>query len=531
LAILAGTPEGSRNRNNQLNKSSFALGTLEGALSGILGCSTIEAALAGTAAAIGLTGTEARATIRSGIEAGLKQPRKLPRKLPERQVGRTAGADKEKKEEKDRIIDEFNRKHAVVLLGGKCVVLNEVIDPTFNRPDVTFSSIADFKNYYSNQKIFVETDKGTKPIPKTEIWISSPHRRQHEGIVFSPGKDIPGHYNLFRGFAVKPVKGDWSLYRDHLKTIIANGVQEHFRYLINWMRRIAQDPGGEKPGTSVVFKGGQGVGKGQAVCQFGEIFGPHFLHITNGLQLTGRFNSHLKDALVVFLDESIWGGDRGAEGVLKGMVTEKYVMVEPKGKDAFAVKNHMNLFIASNSTWVVPAGLEERRFFVLEVSPKRKQDHEYFRAIIEQMTHGGREAMLYDLLEEKIDIDLRKIPRTEALLDQVIFSMPTVQKFWLEKLRSGNEYRWPEFELCEHLYNDYVEFSNLCGDRIKLIDRQFGQQLRRLCPSIKRGRPRIGDERPWVYYLPSLATCRTFFEKAVGVKVDWASEKDEDEAE
>ena len=48
-----------------------------------------------------------------------------------------------------------------------------------------------------------------------------------------------------------------------------------------------------------------------------------------------RFNQHLKDALLVFVDEGFWAGDKTAEGILKGMVTEKYFMCEPKGKDAF----------------------------------------------------------------------------------------------------------------------------------------------------------------------------------------------------
>mgnify|MGYP006944249116 CR=1 FL=1 len=48
------------------------------------------------------------------------------------------------------IVDDFNRDHAVVMLGGKCVILNEIVEPIFNRPDVTFSSVTDFKQKYAN---------------------------------------------------------------------------------------------------------------------------------------------------------------------------------------------------------------------------------------------------------------------------------------------------------------------------------------------------------------------------------------------
>ena len=40
------------------------------------------------------------------------------------------------------------------------------------------------------------------------------------------------------------------------------------------------------------------------------------------------------------------------------------------------------------------AGLEERRFNVLDVSDAKMQDHEYFKAIVDQMHNGGIEAML-----------------------------------------------------------------------------------------------------------------------------------------
>ena len=51
------------------------------------------------------------------------------------------------------LIDELNKKHAVVMIGGKCAIMNEITDPVSGRPDITFSSIFDFKNYYSNKKV------------------------------------------------------------------------------------------------------------------------------------------------------------------------------------------------------------------------------------------------------------------------------------------------------------------------------------------------------------------------------------------
>ncbi len=52
--------------------------------------------------------------------------------------------------EVDNIVDELNKKHAVIMVGGRCCVMNETIDPVFKRPDITFSSFNDLRNWYGN---------------------------------------------------------------------------------------------------------------------------------------------------------------------------------------------------------------------------------------------------------------------------------------------------------------------------------------------------------------------------------------------
>ena len=53
------------------------------------------------------------------------------------------------------------------------------------------------------------------------------------------------------------------------------------------------------------------------------------------------------------------------------------------------MKNHIRLMVASNNDWVIPAGPEERRFCVLDVSDRHTQDHEYFKPLFDQMDNGG----------------------------------------------------------------------------------------------------------------------------------------------
>lgn len=90
IAALARTPEGERNA--RLNQAAFALGQLVGA--GVLDRGSVEVALSGTAAAIGLGEVEARATIKSGLDSGMKEPRELPERAARGGGGPRQGGNK-----------------------------------------------------------------------------------------------------------------------------------------------------------------------------------------------------------------------------------------------------------------------------------------------------------------------------------------------------------------------------------------------------------------------------------------------------
>jgi hypothetical protein len=104
---------------------------------------------------------------------------------------------------------------------------------------------------------------------------------------------------------------------------------------------------------------------------------------------------------------------------LKALITEETLMIEPKGVDPFPVRNCIHLIMSSNADWVVPAGAEARRYFVLNVADTHIQDSDYFEAIVRQMETGGREALL-DLLGDRdlSDFNIRSVPQTEALAEQ-----------------------------------------------------------------------------------------------------------------
>jgi Family of unknown function (DUF5906) len=83
---------------------------------------------------------------------------------------------------------------------------------------------------------------------------------------------------------------------------------------------------------------------------FGELFGEHYILVEDAKHLLGKFNAHLANKVIVFADESFWGGNKADEGLLKGLITNEKRILEHKGKNAIPVNDYTHLIMATNQT-------------------------------------------------------------------------------------------------------------------------------------------------------------------------------------
>lgn len=423
-----------------------------------------------------------------------------------------------------KLIQQLNKTHAVINVGGKCRVMTEFIDPDTGLNDIQFSSPADFRSFYANRKVMASDGR---VMSLGVLWFMDPWRRKYEGVTFNPRLTPPGYYNLWTGFAVEAREGNCTRFLAHIRDNIASGNKAIYDYIIAWMAQCVQRPD-ELIGVALALRGSMGTGKGVFANVYGSLFGRHFLQLTQGSQLTGKFNAHMKDKCVVFADEAFWAGDKQAEGVLKALITEPSLVIEGKGENAFKIKNHLHFIFATNNEWVAPAGPQERRFFVIDVGEKHMQDHAYFEAILREMDNGGREALLHYLKNYDIsNLNLRQFPQTAALMEQKLYSMSPVHKFIFEKLESGalsnSVNGWDEVPT-KDLYSQLITFCIHIGERYKPSPSEFGVQLKKLFPGVTtaKGRQnRYGSARPNVYRFPSLDECRKVFEKFINYQVEW----------
>ena len=64
-----------------------------------------------------------------------------------------------------------------------------------------------------------------KAVPKAELWFGDPVRREFiNGLTFQPdqGKEIEGSFNIWEGWRYEEKKGDWSLFKTHIRNMVGS---------------------------------------------------------------------------------------------------------------------------------------------------------------------------------------------------------------------------------------------------------------------------------------------------------------------
>jgi len=471
----------------------------------------------------------------------LDQPR--PQQYAARQIQRA------REEAIDPHLRRLNEDHAVIEdIGGKCRVISEIMDHALQRTRISRQSFEDFRNRYMNTQVLIGKKDGhdiTAPLGKW--WLQHTHRRQYKTIVFAPGREVKDSYNLWKGFACEARPGVIDKYLAHLRDNICSGNPVHSEYLINWMARCVQKP--DTPGeVAVVLRGRMGTGKGVLVKAFGSLWGRHFLQVSDSKHLVGSFNAHLRDCVVLFADEAFYAGDKKHEAILKTMVTEETIMIEGKGVDAEAAPNFVHLMMASNGDWVVPAGADERRYFMLDVGDGNMQDKAYFKAIHQELDNGGREALLHFLMTRDLTgFDVRQFPKTVALQEQKLLSLDTEEAWWYDKLQDGKlchgYHGWPEILSKGDLQADYTRWCDQQKIMYRANPTHLGRFLRKVMPpgkprSFQRyadvstqdrfGHEEVNRARVWFYETADLKACRAWWDNKFGGPYPWPVDEAED---
>lgn len=433
----------------------------------------------------------------------------------------------------------LNRRHAVVPIGGKITVIRE--------DDIRGLEVSrdhEWRKFYANYKAELRTRDDVKMIPVFPVWFEWEKRRTYDGMTFNPsGKVAPGLYNTWHGWSVAPdAGGSCDLFLAHLRDVICSGQESEYQWLIRWMAHLVQKPA-EKPGTALILRGRKGAGKDTVGDYLGALFKRNHVKISQPDHLTGHFNAHLAEALLLHVEEGFWSGDKKAEGILKSLITAPVQAIERKGFDVQQMESFSRLLISSNEDWVVPATSDERRYFVLDVSEARLGDKPYFDALYAEMDNGGPAALLHYL--QGVDLtgfNVRLPPVTQGLARQKVETLRNIELWWYQTLCDGHltacdmdaESTWRENSIeigRDHLRSLYACWMQGRPYQGTLIEDpgEFGRRFLKMFKPGSVGSARKRGEngaRDYKYVLPPRSKSRSEFSwTALGVETwDWGDE-------
>jgi hypothetical protein len=427
-------------------------------------------------------------------------------------------------------IDSMNRKHGLIIVGGKSLIAAAGENKS---PD--FWQVRTFHEIYANRRVDVK-DRSTgklKPVPLSQVWMAHPKRRTYPGgIVFAPEGANDRQFNLWRGFSVTASPtASCEIFLNHLRAIICNGDEALYTYACGWLAHLVQHPA-DKPGVAMVLRGLKGTGKDVVGRYLGRMIGGrHVANIAQQDHILGKFNEHLQSALLVHVEEAIWAGSKAGESVLKNLLTAPTLTIERKGVDAYQARSCFRMLMSSNESWTVPASADERRFAVFDVSAARRGNAEYFAALHAEMEGDGPAALLHFLREYDLSgFNVRAAPDSVGLTGQKLASLRGIHLWWFEALQAGEipggmgDTSWDDE--AQHIVRETFrgEFRSWVRGRRFESDMdaaRFGNAMHEMLPAIQDEQPRVGGRRVRRYVLPKLADCREAFAKWIGAAVPW----------
>ncbi len=438
-------------------------------------------------------------------------------------------------------LEEFNKTHGGVRFEGVFKIAYLYNDSVLGGTKLAMMSTKHAQEYYSNRTI-----QGSNIV---DVWMASKNRRSYDSVVFKPiaglvanTKQLPapvnGALNLYQGLAVEPQPGDHQLIIKHIWEVWCNFNKELYWYVMNWMARMFQQP--DCPGETVIaIKSSEGAGKNAIVDTLMMALGSHSFSATKPKQILGDYNDHIATSILVFLNECLWGGDKGAEGTLKSLITDSTLPCHKKFMPMMTVRNCTHIILASNNEWFAAIGLEDRRFVVLDVSDARIGDVEYFNALNKEINNGGAESFIDYLL--KLDIsnfNHRELPSSQGAsrLDNKMLSADTVTQWWYECLIEGEIFhfedslarlgsqKWDNSDitlLTNELNNSYTQW---CAQQKKRhIDNSsvMVRKMKKLCPEMIAVRPAHNGNRRRSKLIPQLGIARELFAKFIKEDIGW----------
>lgn len=236
-------------------------------------------------------------------------------------------------------------------------------------------------------------------------WLKWPLRTSVSKVTYMPGQSrfvTNGltYYNTWDGWKVQPKAGDVKPFIKLLEHLFKGAEPGAMEWFVRWLAYPLKYPGTKMFSSAVIHGRRHGTGKSLVGYTLAEIYGKNFTEIKQD-DLHTNFNEWAENKQFVMGDDVTGSNKRQDNDVLKKLITQKMVRVNPKYVPSYEVPDCINYYFSSNHADAFFLEDDDRRFFIHEVKTVPLDDDFYMDYGLWLDSVGG--AAVFDYLL-KIDL-------------------------------------------------------------------------------------------------------------------------------
>jgi hypothetical protein len=226
--------------------------------------------------------------------------------------------------------------------------------------------------------------------------------------------------------------------KNFLKEILCSNKEDSYEFLLKWLSNMVK---GNKNTSCLYLKGVQGTGKSSLFYFLSNhVLGKNLCLETGSDPIRTKFNEILGGKLLVNIEElenfsrNEW---ESISSTLKRMITSNSITLQNKCTKAYETTNINNYILCSNNDAIKDD--DGRRYFILDISTKKKDNHEYYNSLYKCMNDEVGEAFYnYLLTIDTNNFNPQSFPMTNNKLDSLSKRLDNVYKFVKEEYILNN---------------------------------------------------------------------------------------------
>lgn len=343
---------------------------------------------------------------------------------------------------------------------------------------------------YDEMRIKKDGKVDMNTLPFVKRWVDDELIKTYEDVgVYPPPEKCPDdELNLWMDFAILKRTGDYvknekglEAFKKHI-LILSGNDEKVADYFIKWLAQMFQFPATKS--RQIVLISNEGAGKGRFLHFLYSLMGTKkVLETTRPSQFVwGQFNGQMENAFLVNLNEMSLKEAEGAEGWLKGLITDSAMLINKKCIDPYPIISYHRFLTTSNSENPVKTKNDDRRNVIIRSSDELIGNAKYFDELTAFFDDISVQRTVYDYLMSIKDMDkfnAIKPPITEHQEEMKEQSRSHYDR-WLEYFtfthRNETELKMTATEIC----NEFMKWLNLNKIKYETNSTKFGLALKRL---------------------------------------------------